>query len=332
LAWNSDLDSWGRVQAFVPSSDEIRDDTSLRAASFSLAYNESNSRWARTRAQQVSGVSAIADSAAPLGLATAAFGYAYDEKTSSWVRMPFRDGALLVTGDVGVGGSVTSAQGAAAAAAGRWPVYLSDGTAAQGTAANPVRVEPVTGGATFGTATNPTHTRLIADRVTYSSGPTILLTGPTTASTAITLGYLFRSTTKRIEIHRILIGYGGTDTAGYLTFRGTRMGAENASPGGTALSPAGIPFEASDPAATATFRVPTGASAVSAVTSRSATDLFVIGVKGNSTGQIVWSSKEFGKPIVIRNNVTEGFEIRAFADVGFTTAMRISLTIEWTES
>jgi hypothetical protein len=39
--------------------------------------------------------------------------------------------------------NATVAQGAPAAQANRWPVFLSDGTAAQGTAANPLRTEPL---------------------------------------------------------------------------------------------------------------------------------------------------------------------------------------------
>ena len=53
------------------------------------------------------------------------------------------------------GGAVTADQGAAAAAAGRWPVYLSDGAAAQGVVANPFFTRLSDGAAAQGNLANP---------------------------------------------------------------------------------------------------------------------------------------------------------------------------------
>ncbi len=56
--------------------------------------------------------------------------------------------------------TVTADQGAAAAAAGRWPMYLSDGAAAQGVVANPLFARLSDGAAAQGTQANPLFNRL----------------------------------------------------------------------------------------------------------------------------------------------------------------------------
>lgn len=230
-------------------------------------------------------------------------------------------GVVTVQGH-GASGALTVPQGAAAAASGRWPVYLSDAAAAQGVVGNPLFVRLSDGSAAFGSATNPLHARAIHDTAAYAAASAVV-TGPTTAASVKSLAYLWRAASKRVEIQRIVIAFAdNADTSGRLSFRGARITAENGTPGGTSLTPDLL--DKGDLAATATFRY--GANAPT----RATVDTFV-GFQNGAQGNFIWDATTYGKPIVLRGGQSEGFEIRAVAEKAFTTGMFLFVSMLWNE-
>ena len=80
--------------------------------------------------------------------------------------------AVPVSGSVTVSGTATVTQGTAAAIGAPWPVQLSDGAAALGTAGNPIRIDP-----TGGTA------QPVSGTVTIGTLPAVSLSGGGVATT-----------------------------------------------------------------------------------------------------------------------------------------------------
>jgi len=79
---------------------------------------------------------------------------------------------------ISVNGTVTANQGTAAAAAGSWPVEVTDGTNVLGTAAHPLRIDPT------GTTTQPVSGTITANPPTSntSSITQVVLTANTNAT------------------------------------------------------------------------------------------------------------------------------------------------------
>lgn len=218
----------------------------------------------------------------------------------------------------------TVKQGEPAASAGRWPVFLSDGSAAQGLAASPLFVRLSDGTAAAGTAANPLPTRAVCTLASFSVASDVV-TGPTTVGSVISLAYLWGNTAKRIEIHRIDVSWMGGDTAGQLAVRGCFITALDAAPGGTALLPLG--HERSD-TATAAFRY-AATRAPTRVTPL--VDSFAVAAKGGDPGLYTWEADDYGKPIVLRPSTQEGFEVRAVGAAAFTSSMKLVVTMHWVE-
>ena len=85
-------------------------------------------------------------------------------------------------------GPETANQGAPASQGNRWPVFLSDGTAAQGTLANPFYVRPSDGSVPLGTVQNPLRVGAVdqgAAAAPLSAWPVKLTDGTTTQAVAL---------------------------------------------------------------------------------------------------------------------------------------------------
>lgn len=147
----------------------------------------------------------------------------------------------------------------------------------------------------------------------------------TSAATTTSLAYLWHpnTVTKRIEIHRIDVSFGG-GSSGNLMFRGAFISAENGTPGGTSQTINGTD-RVDSTSAGMVFR--TSANAPTRVTG----DLITWNAGGGGTGIYTWSSLDGGKPIVLRASTTEGFEIRSVIGTALLTAATLSVTFYWTE-
>ncbi len=206
-------------------------------------------------------------------------------------------GGVLSVQGVSGGTGISVEQGLGTGdSANTWVVQLSDGD-------------------TFHSDSYPLPVKVRRPLVAYSAS-TGIVTGPTTVSTAVSLGYLWRSASLKVEIVRILVSWQpGSATAGELSIRGARITAQHASPMGTTPTPER--HDIGDGSAGAVFRAaPTGAP------TRSSTDMFVVTTRWNQSDRYEWNAESFGKPIVLRAGQSEGFEVRAFADVAIATAGR----------
>jgi hypothetical protein len=249
------------------------------------------------------------------------------------VQGPASGGVLTVTGDqaggahkvVGAGtagvpsGGILTVQGASGASA--LPVDQGLGIF---DATKPWVVQLSNGSAYISdNAPLPSKIRRPVKAFSVATG---VITGPTTAGTATSIGYVWRSTTLNVEIVRFVVSwFGGAASAGNgeMSIRGTRITALNGTPGGTTPSP--LAHDTND-GVTASFR----AGATGAPT-RASSDMFILATRLNEPGRFEWQAESFGKPILLRANVSEGFEIRAVADLAFTTGMKLALTIHWHE-
>lgn len=201
----------------------------------------------------------------------------------------------------------TAAQGAPAAHANRWPVVLSDGTAAQGTGANPL-------------VTRRAQDSLAA--FTAASG--LVSTG--TAVALKSIAYLWHPATspKRVELRRIVVSFGAGAGAGHVLFRAVRITAVNAAPGGTPLTP--VALDGSD---STTLVLQTNVT--NPPTRASSSDYFCAVAPGTLADRHEWVLAPHGKPIVLRASVGEGLEIIADVKAVLTTAMQVSACFEWVE-
>jgi hypothetical protein len=197
----------------------------------------------------------------------------------------------------------TAAQGAAAAAANRWPVYLSDGTAA------------------LGTTTNPFYVGRIRDASpTFAATTGLVGTGGTVAVKS--LAYLWRSTSKRIEVSRITVSYLPGPTTGtglYVVFRATRF---TATPTGTPVSAAAL--DSSD-------SLGVGIYSATSSPAPSSGDIFAVAVLATASGLYEWRAGSSGKPIVLRAGVSEGIQVIADVKSTLSTQMQATVGFEWVE-
>lgn len=212
----------------------------------------------------------------------------------------------------------TAAQGVAGAAAGRWPVYLSDGSAALGTTGNPLYVGRIRDGA-----------------ATFAAASGLVGTGTTVALKS--LAYLFppgtgASLNKRMEIRRIVLSYfpGTESTTGpaAVVFRAVRITglSVNPAPGGTLLTPYGL-----DRSDITSFNLVTGATGAPARLPGSPADIFAIVARATSSGVFEWRAGDSGKPIVLRASTNEGIEVLADVKAALTTQMQATVGFEWVE-
>lgn len=195
------------------------------------------------------------------------------------------------------------AQGAPAAQAGRWPVFLSDGSAELGATANALHVQKSDRRAAY-----------------YSSA--VLGTGTSSVSNKSIFYVWNNSTSKRAEIRRITIGH-LAGVGGNLTVKGAHVTEEASTVGGTTLPP--LPFDPTDPAsALASVK---GANAPT----RAAMDLITFAVPFATTGTFTWTWADLGKAIVLPANQRSGFEIRIDVSATATTEMTLHVSVEWLE-
>jgi hypothetical protein len=224
----------------------------------------------------------------------------------------------IVTVQGASGGVLGVGQSTAAGANGRWPVYLSDGSAAQGSASNPLNVELVSGGAAIGVLSAPLRVRQIAgDYAAFSCVTERVVSTGTTGDVRIFAALHAAASTKRIEVQRIVISFGG-GAGGVVRLRATRITALT---GGVAL-----PVAPLDPANTATLApvvVPTG--------STRAAEIFALALGGAATGNYEWQPSVTSKPLVFRASTAEGVEIYSHVDTTLTTAMQVVVAMEWIE-
>jgi len=205
----------------------------------------------------------------------------------------------------------TAAQGGAGAAAARWPVYLSDGSAAQGTTGNPLYIGRIRdGAATFAAASG--------------------LVGTGTTVTTKSLAYLWHpsSSTKRVEIRRIRVSYFpgvATGTVAVL-FRAVRITAVSGSPGGTTLTASALDLSDST-----SLTLMTGATAAPTRPAASQADVFALALTATSSGVFEWRAADWGKPIVMRASSAEGLEVLADVKGALTTQMQAAVNFEWVE-
>ncbi|MBK8252194.1 MAG: hypothetical protein IPK82_05945 [Polyangiaceae bacterium] len=197
----------------------------------------------------------------------------------------------------------TSTQGAAAAASGRWPVYLSDGSAALGSTANPF------------------YTARIRD-----NSPTFAVASGAVATTAVvsnkSIARLWHpsSSTKRAEIRRIVLSYAGGAGVGPVMFHCLRITSQGA---GTPITPVALDFADTSPALSLLSGSTTAPVA--------GTDWFAITVSGNDSGVYEWTPARSGKPLVLRASQNEGIEVYSDVRVALTTQMHATVSFEWVE-
>ena len=205
----------------------------------------------------------------------------------------------------------TAAQGSAAAAAARWPVYLSDGSAALGTTVNPFYVGRIRDGA-----------------ATFAATTGLLGTG--TAVAAKSLGYLWHpsASTKRVELRRIVVSYfpGAATSTVAVVFRAVRITGVAGSPGGTTLTASAL-----DPSDSTALTLMAGATTAPTRPAASQGDVFAIVAPMSSSGVFEWRAGEHGKPIVLRASTAEGLEVLADVKGVLTTQMQAVVSFEWVE-
>lgn len=195
------------------------------------------------------------------------------------------------------------AQGAAAPQAGRWPVFLSDGTAEVGSVDNAI------------------HVRKSDRRAAYYTSAVV---GTGTASTTNkSMLYVWNnSSAKRAEIRRITIAHLG-GTGGNLTVKGSHITAQAGTVGGATVTP--LPFDPDD-----------SASAMSSVAAANAPTRVAIApilfaVPFSATGTFTWAWSDLGKPIVLPAGQGRGFEIRVDVSATASVEMKLHVSMEWLE-
>jgi hypothetical protein len=213
-------------------------------------------------------------------------------------------------------------QGAPATASGRWPVYLSTGSAAQGAVNTPLFTRLSDGTAAQGTPANPLSTRATRDSAKTFGVVGGALTGATSGTTSI--GYLWKQGgAARVEIQRIVVSYLAGGGSGNFAIRGAHIGPEAGS--GSFTSGTIVSFDRADTSPAAVFKWGhTGAQ------NRQA-DLFVATGLASQSDNFVWSAEAHGKPIVLRPSVNEGFEVRAVMGGSLTAGMTFNVTFHWIE-
>ncbi|MEZ4315444.1 MAG: hypothetical protein R3F14_46090 [Polyangiaceae bacterium] len=203
----------------------------------------------------------------------------------------------------------TSAQGVAASAAGRWPVYLSDGSTALGTTTAPLYVGRIRDGA-----------------ATFAATCGYVGTGTAVATKSI--GYLWHpsSSSKRVEIRRISISHAGGSGAGPVLFRAVRISNVSGSPGGSALTATSL-----DLSDTSSLTVVSGATTAPARQSPSQADLFAFITSPSTPSSFEWRAEDRGKPLVLRTSLAEGIEVFADVKATLTAQTFASVSFEWVE-
>lgn len=227
--------------------------------------------------------------------------------------------------------AVTVEQGQAATDGGRWPVYLSTGSVAQGAVNTPLFVRLSDGTAALGSTANPIRSdRARTAYPTFSVGSDRVLTVSTAiaAGNAVSLGTLWHpsANTKRVELRRVVVSYFGANTAGVIRLRGARLTGVTAPSGGIGITPLAHDISDLPSSPAVTFMVN-----ASSVPGRSLTDFFMAMIK-TSEGTFEWSAGEDGKPIVLRASQSEGFEVRAHVETQLVTnPMTFGVYVQWIE-
>lgn len=166
---------------------------------------------------------------------------------------------------------------------------------------------------------------LLGGKATFS-GPSGSVTTGTAANAVASVGYLFHpaSVTKRYQLIKILLSWNGGSGGSY-TIRLTRITGENATPGGSLLTPA-----AHDPADTsmAVFR-----GGATGAPTRDAVDAYSLTISGGATGMFEINAAEVfdGKGYSMRAGFAEGWEIRTVVAGPMTTGAAVGAVLVWTE-
>jgi hypothetical protein len=165
---------------------------------------------------------------------------------------------------------------------------------------------------------------------TYAASTNGFVLSSTNANTVDSDAYLFHpsANTKRVKIFKIFLSWSGNAGNNAVSFRGAFITAENGAPGGTVQTI--NPLDRADAASTLTFR--TGATGAPV---RVAGDLFSVAIIGGNTSQsnaTLFDASVFGKPIVLRAGVSEGFEVRdVIGSSNIASALNIGIHYIWTE-
>lgn len=165
----------------------------------------------------------------------------------------------------------------------------------------------------------------------FMSSTNGIVTATAAGGSVTSIAYLWHpnTNTKRIEIHRIDVGVTNITTPalsppGVATIRGSFISAENGTPGGTSQTIISTDRVDSSSAGLV-FR--TGANAPTRVNGT----LINWNSSVNQSPYFVWETSLFGKPIVLRSGVSEGFEIRVVMEVASAATPQISVCYYWTE-
>jgi len=201
----------------------------------------------------------------------------------------------------------TVAQGAPAVHANRWPVVLSDGTGVQGTVSNPL-----------------VTSRARDDAAVFAAASGVVSSGTAVAMKSIAYLWHPASSSKRVEVRRILVSFGAGAGTGHVLVRAMRITGVNASPNGTPLTP--VALEGLD---STTLVLQTNVT--NPPTRASTADYFCVVAPGTLADRYEWVLPPHGKPIVLRPSVAEGIEVVADVKAVLTAAMQVTACFEWVE-
>ncbi len=206
----------------------------------------------------------------------------------------------------------TATQGTPAAHTNRWPVILSDGTNQVGTTTNPL----VAG-----------HTRDSATTFAAATGSLSgAVVGSGTSVAVKSVAYLWHpsTNTKRVELRKVIVSYGGGAGTGHLLLRALRITGVSGTPGGTAITP--VALEGTDSTSLTVLAGATGAP-----TRATTGDYFTLFCAATSADTYEWTLPSRGKPIVLRASVSEGIEVVADVRVALTTEVKVTVGFDWME-
>lgn len=171
----------------------------------------------------------------------------------------------------------------------------------------------------------------------YAGSTNGVVTGSNSATATTSIAYIFHAATntKRIEIYRIVITAGLETGANHdYSIRGAFITAENATPGGSAQTV--NPLDRGDAASTITGTTGVFRTGATGAPTRVTGDLIseeMYHNSGVSVQKILFDTHLSGKPIVLRANQAEGFEIRTVGNNNgnLSQAPDISVIMYWME-
>jgi hypothetical protein len=166
---------------------------------------------------------------------------------------------------------------------------------------------------------------------TYSASRGGRTEGITTAAAAqSSLAYLLHpnaaASTLVYRLKRVLLSWAG-GAGGAYTLNGDFITAENATPGGTLITPQ--PHSPKNPASSAIYR----SAATGAPTRSGGSPIFSLSLSGGATGSYEWLARPDDQPILLHQAQTamEGFEVYALVNEALSSSPRFGVVFEWEE-